>query len=98
MVDRSKTCNLDSCLSSGDVGPDAECGKMFASRTSARPLTGHGTSNLNLNPSPFVAFAMKLETTNEPLFLEVEEAKRVLLLIAHCGLSFRRCKEVRLRR
>jgi len=40
--------------------------------------------------SPFVAFAMKLETTNEPLFLEVEEAKRFLLLIAHGGLSSQR--------
>ena len=37
--------------------------------------------------SPFVAFAMKLETTNEPLFPEVEEAKRFLSLIAHCGFS-----------
>src|SRR6185437_8258470 len=68
-------------------------GKMFAFRTSARPLTGHRTSNLNLKSSPFVAFAIKLETTNEPLFLEVEEAKRFLLLIAHCGFSSRRCKE-----
>ena len=34
--------------------------------------------------SPFVALAMKLETTNEPLFLEVEETKRFLLVIAHC--------------
>src|SRR5215472_4819339 len=48
--------------------------------------------------SPFVAFAMKLETTNEPLFLEVEEAKRFLLLIAHCGFSSQRCQRVRLRR
>jgi len=36
-------------------------------------------------PSPFVALAMKLETTNEPLFLEVEEAKRLLLVMVHCG-------------
>src|ERR1700750_1519825 len=42
--------------------------------------------------SPFVALAMKLETTNEPLFLEVEEAKRFLLLIAHCGFSSQRCQ------
>ena len=42
--------------------------------------------------SPFVAFAMKLETTNEPLFLEVEEAKRFLLVIAHCGFSSQRCQ------
>jgi hypothetical protein len=35
--------------------------------------------------SPFVAFAMKSETTNEPLFLEVEEAKRFLLLVDYCG-------------
>jgi hypothetical protein len=41
--------NLDCCLPSGDVGTDAKCGKMFAFRTSARPLTGHGASNLNLN-------------------------------------------------
>ena len=41
---------------------------------------------------PFVAFAMKLETTNEPPFLEVEEAKRFLLLIAHCGFSSQRCQ------
>src|SRR5215475_441706 len=52
--------------------------------------------------SPFVAFAMKLETTNEPLFLEVEEAKRFLLPIAHCGFSSQRCQrsgrvELRLR-
>jgi hypothetical protein len=32
--------------------------------------------------SPFVAFAMKVETTNEPVFFEVEEAKRFLLLMA----------------
>ena len=31
--------------------------------------------------SPFVAFAMKLETTTEPLFPEVEEAKRFLLVM-----------------
>ena len=37
--------------------------------------------------SPFVAFAMKLETTNESLFLEVDEAKRFLLVIAHCQRS-----------
>ena len=46
--------------------------------------------------SPFVAFAMKLETTNEPLFPEVEEAKRFLLLIAHCGFSSPTMPEVRL--
>src|ERR1700756_4697054 len=53
--------------------------------------------------SPFVAFAMKLETTNEPLILEVEEAKRFLLVMAHCGFSSQRCQrsgcaELRLRR
>lgn len=42
--------------------------------------------------SPFVAFAMKFETTNEPLFLEVEEAKRFVLVIAHCGFSSNRCQ------
>src|SRR6516162_2092440 len=52
--------------------------------------------------SPFVAFAMKLETTTEPLFPEVKEAKRFLLLIAHCGFSSQRCQrsgcaELRLR-
>jgi hypothetical protein len=46
--------------------------------------------------SSFVAFAMKLETTNEPRFLEVEEAKRFLLLIAHCGFSSPTMPEVRL--
>ena len=35
---------------------------------------------------------MKLETTNESLFLEVDEAKRFLLLIAHCGFSSQRCQ------
>ena len=46
---------------------------------------------------------MKLEeTTNEPLFLEVEEAKRFLLLIAQRGFSSQRCQrsdcvELRLR-
>jgi len=49
MVEQAQTCNLDFCLSSGDADPDAECGKIFAFRTSARPLTGHCTSNLNLN-------------------------------------------------
>src|SRR5581483_6376347 len=48
--------------------------------------------------SPFVAFVMRLETINEPLFIKVEEAKRFLLLIARCGFSSQRCKEVRLRR
>src|ERR1700739_2926616 len=42
--------------------------------------------------SPVVAFAMKLETANEPLFLEVEEAKRFLLVMAHCGFSSQRCQ------
>jgi hypothetical protein len=46
---------------------------------------------------PFVAFAMKLETTNEPLFPEVEDAKRFLLVIAHRGFSSQPCPEVRLR-
>ena len=32
--------------------------------------------------TPFATFAMKLETSNEPRFLEVEEAKRFSLLIA----------------
>ena len=45
--------------------------------------------------SPFVALAMKLETTNEPLFLEVEETKRFLLVIAHCQRSG--CAELGLR-
>jgi hypothetical protein len=47
---------------------------------------------LELESSPFVAFATKLETINEPLFLEVEEAKRFLLLIAHCGFSSQLCQ------
>lgn len=47
-------------------------------------------------------FATKLETTNEPLFLEVEEAKRFLLLIALRDFSSQRCQrsgcaELRLR-
>jgi hypothetical protein len=42
--------------------------------------------------STFVAFAMKLETTNEPLFLEVEEVKRFLLVMARCGFSSQRCQ------
>ena len=37
--------------------------------------------------SSFVALAMKLGTTNEPLFPEVAEAKRFLLVIAHCQRS-----------
>src|ERR1700756_5771026 len=52
--------------------------------------------------SPFVAFAMKLETTNEPLILEAEEANRFLLVMAHSGFSSQRCQrsgcaELRLR-
>jgi hypothetical protein len=55
-----------------------ECGKMVPVRTSARPLTGHDTSNL----ITICRLRDEVETANEPLFLEVEEAKRFLLVIA----------------
>src|SRR5579872_505786 len=75
---------------------------MFAFRTSARPLNRAWYVELEPEASPFVAFAMKLETTNVPLFLEVEEANRFLLVMAHCGFSSQRCQrsgcaELRLR-
>ena len=88
MVSR-RTCNLGFCFSFGDLGPDADCGKMFAFRTSARPFRGH--VELEPKSSPSVASRRRWRH-QRTLFLEVEEANRFLLLTAHCGFSSQRCQ------
>ena len=55
------------------LASDAECGKMFAFRSLCRDLYRAWCVELEPESSPFVAFAMKLETTDEPLSLKLRK-------------------------